>query len=165
MGRSHSREVTILPSFVQVLLWFSRKGAASDCRKHKRFRLGPGYGHKTWQDGDFPWMASTHKITWLYNHVVLRDCATNKNHYISTIAIPLPFFSNKDLNSNKLNLKEKQPAYYRGERVSQCNEYLFRKHREFRSKERWWLIMKPSWFWEYKRYLRKTKASSQCTQN
>ena len=35
------------------------------------------YGHKTWQDGDLPLVASTHKVKWPYNHLVLRDDVTN----------------------------------------------------------------------------------------
>ena len=53
-----------------------------------------------------------------------------------------------------------EPNYYRGKRVSHCNEYLFREHnREFRSIEGWWLIIKSYKLWEYKRYLRKTKIN------
>ena len=29
------------------------------------------YGHKTWQDDVLPWVTSTHKVTWPFNHLVL----------------------------------------------------------------------------------------------
>ena len=35
------------------------------------------YGHKTRQDGDSPSAASTHKVTWPYNEVVLGDRVVN----------------------------------------------------------------------------------------
>ena len=35
------------------------------------------YGHKIWQDDDLLWAASTHRVTWPYNHLVLRDNETN----------------------------------------------------------------------------------------
>ena len=44
--------------------------------------------HQTWQGGDLTWGASTHKITWICNHVALPDNVTNKKHYTSTI-IPM----------------------------------------------------------------------------
>ena len=31
------------------------------------------YGRKTWRDCDLPWASSTHKMTWAYNYVALRD--------------------------------------------------------------------------------------------
>ena len=37
------------------------------------------YDHKTWQDGDLRYAASTHKVTWPYNHVVLWDLVQTKN--------------------------------------------------------------------------------------
>ena len=35
------------------------------------------YSYQTWQDGDLPWGGPTHKITWLFDHVVLQDNETN----------------------------------------------------------------------------------------
>ena len=32
-----------------------------------------GYGCQTWQSCDLPWGATTHKIIWPFDHVVLRD--------------------------------------------------------------------------------------------
>ena len=40
-----------------------------------------GYGHNTWQDGEFPWAGSTHEVSWQYNHIALRDHVINYNHY------------------------------------------------------------------------------------
>ena len=44
------------------------------------------YGHKTRQDGDWPWASSTHKVWWSY--VVLQDYVTNWNDYISITTMP-----------------------------------------------------------------------------
>ena len=30
------------------------------------------YDHETWQGGDIPWRAPTHKVTWSLNHVALQ---------------------------------------------------------------------------------------------
>ena len=30
------------------------------------------YGHETWPDDDLPWVATAHKTTWLFDHVVLQ---------------------------------------------------------------------------------------------
>ena len=35
------------------------------------------YGHKTRQDPDLPWLPLTHKVKWLYNHVVFWEHVTN----------------------------------------------------------------------------------------
>ena len=35
------------------------------------------YDNQTWQGGDLPWRASTHKIASPFNHVVLQDRVTN----------------------------------------------------------------------------------------
>ena len=43
-----------------------------------------------------------------------------------------PFFSNKRFELQQTNAERKQPIYYRGKRVSHCNEYLFRNHNEKR---------------------------------
>ena len=32
----------------------------------------PMADHQTWQDGDFPWRSSTHKVIWPFDHVVLQ---------------------------------------------------------------------------------------------
>ena len=32
-----------------------------------------GYGHHNLQDGDLPWTAPTHKVTWQFNNLVLKD--------------------------------------------------------------------------------------------
>ena len=42
------------------------------------------YGHQIWQDCGLPWEAPIHKITWPFDHAVLRDHMTNQNHYNST---------------------------------------------------------------------------------
>ena len=47
-----------------------------------------------------------------------------------------PFFMCQRFDPQRTNGERKQPTYYRGKRVSNCNEYLFHKHkREFSSKE------------------------------
>ena len=40
------------------------------------------YDHQTWQYGNLPWWALAHKVTWPFDHLVLRDQVTNQNHYI-----------------------------------------------------------------------------------
>ena len=45
------------------------------------------YGHQTWQNTDLPWATPTHKITWLFGHLVFQDHVTNWNHYIATITV------------------------------------------------------------------------------
>ena len=84
------------PNFAEV--WLTIRGAHQS--KHmalwsrvvarSRDKLKPwylhycnDYGQKTWYDTDFPWVDSTHKITWTYNHVVWQDRVTNQNHYAS----------------------------------------------------------------------------------
>ena len=32
----------------------------------------PMADHQTWQDGDFPWRSSTHKVIWPFDQVVLQ---------------------------------------------------------------------------------------------
>ena len=41
------------------------------------------YGHGTCEGGDIPLGASTHKVIWSFNHVVVWDDVTNWIHYIS----------------------------------------------------------------------------------
>ena len=41
------------------------------------------YGHRTFQDGDIPWGASTHKFAWHINKVVLWGHVTIKIHLIN----------------------------------------------------------------------------------
>ena len=41
-------------------------------------------GNKTWHESNFYWETSTHKIKKPYNHTVLGDDVTSKNHNIST---------------------------------------------------------------------------------
>ena len=38
-------------------------------QKHLHYQSA--YGHQTWQDGNFPWWASIHKVTWPFDHMVL----------------------------------------------------------------------------------------------
>ena len=35
------------------------------------------YSHQTWQDGNFLWRAPTHKVTCLFDYLILRDHVTN----------------------------------------------------------------------------------------
>ena len=35
------------------------------------------------QDDNLPWWARTYKGTWLFDHKVLQDHVTNRNHYVS----------------------------------------------------------------------------------
>ena len=35
------------------------------------------YGHQTWQEVNFLWGNSTHKVKWHFDHLVLRDHVTN----------------------------------------------------------------------------------------
>ena len=47
------------------------------------------YGHQTWQDGNLPWRAPTHKVICLFDHVVLRDDVTYLNYYIFNATVPM----------------------------------------------------------------------------
>ena len=48
------------------------------------------YGHQTWQGGDLPWGALTHKATWpLGNNVVLQNHVMNWKQNISTARVPM----------------------------------------------------------------------------
>ena len=47
------------------------------------------YGHRTLKAGDLPRGARTHKITWLFNHVVLQDYMTNLIPYNSTTRVAM----------------------------------------------------------------------------
>ena len=44
------------------------------------------YGHQTWRGGDLALGASTYKVTWLCDHIILSINATN---CISTIRVPM----------------------------------------------------------------------------
>ena len=46
------------------------------------------YGHQTGQDSDLSGGAPTHKVTWPFDHVILRNQVTNVN-YISTTTVPV----------------------------------------------------------------------------
>ena len=35
------------------------------------------HGHQSWQCGNLPWSATTHKATWPFDHVVVQDHVTN----------------------------------------------------------------------------------------
>ena len=41
------------------------------------------YCQETWQNGDLPWAAPTHKPTWAFDQVI------NYKHYISTTKVPM----------------------------------------------------------------------------
>ena len=41
------------------------------------------YGHQIWQGGNLLWVAPTHKATWPFNHVVVRDQTKTYLHYQS----------------------------------------------------------------------------------
>lgn len=45
-------------------------------------------GHQTWQGGDLPWGAPTHKAKLPFDHVVFQDQVLNYK-YISTIRVPI----------------------------------------------------------------------------
>ena len=47
------------------------------------------YGHQTWQVSNLTWGAPIIKVTWFFDHLVLRDHVTNKNYYISTAIVPM----------------------------------------------------------------------------
>ena len=47
------------------------------------------YGYQTWQGGDLPYGAPTHKITGHFGQVVLEDHVSNKSNCISTIRVPM----------------------------------------------------------------------------
>ena len=45
--------------------------------------------YQAWQNGSSPWWAATPKVSWLFDHVILRDHVTSLDHYISTITMPM----------------------------------------------------------------------------
>ena len=47
------------------------------------------YGHPSCQGGELPVGALTHYITWPFDHEILRDYATNQNHYSSTTRVAM----------------------------------------------------------------------------
>ena len=47
------------------------------------------YSHPSWQDGNLPWCSSDHRVTWLFDNVVLWDYVTNQHRYISTTTVHL----------------------------------------------------------------------------
>ena len=47
------------------------------------------YSDQTWQDDNLFWWAPDCKVTWLFDHVVLRYYVTKQNHYISTIWVSM----------------------------------------------------------------------------
>ena len=51
-------------------------------------RCQTAHSHQTWQDGNLPWSAPTHKVSWLFDCVILRDHATNYKN-ILTATVPL----------------------------------------------------------------------------
>ena len=48
-----------------------------DKRKPLYLPYQSAYGHQTWQNCNFPWRATTFKVTWPFNLEVLRDHMTN----------------------------------------------------------------------------------------
>ena len=67
-----------------MTLW--SHGLAKSCEKLKPLYLHNhnAYGHKAWQDVDFPWASSSHKVTWPYTLVNLWDHVIEWNNYIFT---------------------------------------------------------------------------------
>ena len=53
------------------------------------FHFQNAYAHQTWQDGNLPWGAPIHKITWHFDHVVLKVHVTNREHFIPTTTVPI----------------------------------------------------------------------------
>ena len=48
-----------------------------------------GNGYQTWQNGDLPWRAHTHKVTQALGQRVLQDHVTNYKNCISTTTVPV----------------------------------------------------------------------------
>ena len=50
-------------------------GLVRSCNKLKPLYLQyhNANGHQTWQDGNLPWQAPTHKVAWPFDHEVLKD--------------------------------------------------------------------------------------------
>ena len=64
--------------------------------ERSRYKLKPlylhyhiAYGHRSWWDGSLSWMVPNHKVTQHSVYVVLQSHTTNKNHFISSIRVPM----------------------------------------------------------------------------
>ena len=82
------RMVTLTGSYLMII-WSRHLSRSRDKLKPLYLHKNYAYGHQTWQDGDLPWRVPTHKVTWLFDHVVLRDHLASSNYYISTTAVPM----------------------------------------------------------------------------
>ena len=47
------------------------------------------YNYQTWQGGDLPWRVPTGKVTWPFDHTLLRDHLTNYKFYIFTMRMAM----------------------------------------------------------------------------
>ena len=54
-----------------LTLWSCGPAGSGD--KLKPLVATSGYDHQNLQDGDLPWTAPTHKVTWQFNNLVLKD--------------------------------------------------------------------------------------------
>ena len=84
MAKKHGRIVTNLEELLPMLFYSLITWSCEITWQTKTFYLHyhNAYDHKTWQNGDSPWAASTHKVTSPYNHV-------NKLIHISTTTMPM----------------------------------------------------------------------------
>ena len=73
--------------FLRLLLWWRGLARLHDKLKLLYLHSHSAYNYETWQDGNLPRWALTHKVTWLFGHVALQNHVTNKNHFISTALV------------------------------------------------------------------------------
>ena len=50
-------------------------------------KLWSNYGHQTLEDSSSSWWATTHKVIWHFDDVVLQGQTTNQHHYIFTTRV------------------------------------------------------------------------------
>ena len=78
-----------LVTFLERLQPIKSHGLARSRDKQKPLylRYQNTYDHQTWQVDNLPWEAPTNRVTRLFDHMVLQDHVTNKNHYIYTTRV------------------------------------------------------------------------------
>ena len=60
-----------------MTLWSRRIEKSRGNLKALYLHYCKAYGRQIWQEDNLSWETSTHKITWPYHQVVLRDHVTN----------------------------------------------------------------------------------------
>ena len=86
MGTKLGRLITCFDGLLPLK---SHKPWSRDKLKSLCFYYHRTYSHHSWQNGNLPWCTPAYKVTWAFDHVVLRDHVRKWNHYISSIKAPM----------------------------------------------------------------------------